>query len=661
MISKTVSGIVLTVLFVGMLTPAFKIQSVKAEPTTIIVPDNYPTIQKAINAASPGDIIYVRADTYYENAIVNKTIQLIGENRETTIIDGGGLTVVAVTADDVAIQNFTIRNGFSEGESGIRIENGKKIQLQDIKVTNNFYGLSLHNSSGNTISSNTIINNCDGIILSDSSNNILSENNITANERFGVDLSVSSNNTIYRNSIMFNNYEGLTLYESFYNAIFGNNIVNNSKGISLYGWPLGSSNNSIYHNNFINNTIQTYLYKAGINIWDDGYPSGGNYWSDYVGADANGDAIGDTPYIIDENNTDRYPLMNPWTAPPSKFRVGDVIWSTEDLHVRSGPGLHYAVVDTMIKGNIGSILDGPVYSDGYNWWYINYSVGVAGWSAENWLELAPAAPQAPKSFVYWAEAAVSWAKERLGRGDWSGLCMRFVANAFMQKEHEPAGYNAIDGAKEFYRFDQEPNGWLKAPKGALIFFDKEGTNDYGHVGIYLDNGSIIHAYGTVRVNTVEEVIVKPDVGRYLGWSYPPESWRPSQFTFKPVWGSTEYPVTVSSNSIVTDFEFNQPLMQVSFKISGEPGMQGYCNITIPTSLLKGEPWTVQLNGTDWTFTATSNQTHSFLYFTYTHASTFQIVIQGTWAVPEFPSATILTLLMLTTIIATILLKRRREK
>jgi len=51
---------------------------------------------------------------------------------------------------------------------------------------------------------------------------------------------------------------------------------------------------------------------SSINAWDDGYPSGGNYWSDYTGVDADGDGIGDTPYVIDENNTDRYPLMNPW-------------------------------------------------------------------------------------------------------------------------------------------------------------------------------------------------------------------------------------------------------------------------------------------------------------------------------------------------------------
>jgi len=78
----------------------------------------------------------------------------------------------------------------------------------------------------------------------------------------------------------------------------------------------------IYHNNFIDNVQQVSSFLVLMNVWDDGYPSGGNYWSDYTGVDlkwgsdqdrSGSDGIGDTAYVIDGNNRDRYPLMTPWT------------------------------------------------------------------------------------------------------------------------------------------------------------------------------------------------------------------------------------------------------------------------------------------------------------------------------------------------------------
>jgi parallel beta-helix repeat protein len=96
----------------------------------------------------------------------------------------------------------------------------------------------------------------------------------------------------------------------------GNNIAaNREDGI----WLRDSSGNRIFHNNFSNNTYQTYV-EGSINTWDDGYPSGGNYWGGFNPADENKDKIGDVPYTIDENNTDSYPLIYPfeWYTPSYK-------------------------------------------------------------------------------------------------------------------------------------------------------------------------------------------------------------------------------------------------------------------------------------------------------------------------------------------------------
>jgi len=114
----------------------------------------------------------------------------------------------------------------------------------------------------------------------------------------------------------------------------GNNVTANN----WYGIRLDSSGNNVfYHNNFINNTQHVYVVTLGFaNSWDDGYPSGGNYWSDYDGVDfcsgsyqneSGSDGMGDTPYVIDEDNQDNYPLMKPYPWDPHDVGITSVTTS----------------------------------------------------------------------------------------------------------------------------------------------------------------------------------------------------------------------------------------------------------------------------------------------------------------------------------------------
>ncbi len=114
--------------------------------------------------------------------------------------------------------------------------------------------------------------------------------------------------------------------------IFKNDLTANGDGIHL----LDSSGNLLYHNNFLNNTRQVFDLawthpgiQPSIDTWDNGYPSGGNYWSDYSGVDKKSginqdrhgsDGIGDTPYVIDENKQDNYPLIRPFPSPLDQTR-----------------------------------------------------------------------------------------------------------------------------------------------------------------------------------------------------------------------------------------------------------------------------------------------------------------------------------------------------
>ena len=103
----------LTLLLTGMLTLAFNFQPAKPEPTTIIVPDDYPTIQAAINAANDGDTVFVRNGTYYENVVVNKPVSLVGEDKQTTNIDGNNTGYCArIQSNGVVLENFHRKRKF---------------------------------------------------------------------------------------------------------------------------------------------------------------------------------------------------------------------------------------------------------------------------------------------------------------------------------------------------------------------------------------------------------------------------------------------------------------------------------------------------------------------------------------------------------------------
>ena len=117
---------------------------------------------------------------------------------------------------------------------------------------------------------------------------------IILNQEYSIYIRNGCSNNITGNIITSTYNYGIYLYESSNNNISNNTITsNNWYGISLWD---SSNNNIIYHNNFVNNIVNARDFCS--NTWDDGYPSGGNYWDDYTGEDTNGDGIGETPYII---------------------------------------------------------------------------------------------------------------------------------------------------------------------------------------------------------------------------------------------------------------------------------------------------------------------------------------------------------------------------
>jgi parallel beta-helix repeat protein len=302
-------------------------------------------------------------ENIFENNIANNSgvgIGLSGGVVSTNKLTNNGIGVSVYGSDSTIFGNNITNNGY-----GIIVTTvvwlAKYNNISGNYVTANQYGISLGQSYMNVLRNNTMADNkynldvpfyhpdssfqdvdtsntVDGkpiyywinrqnltvpldagyVGLVNSTDITVQDLTLTKNGQ-GILLAYTTNSTLANNTIT-DNFQGISLKTSTNNNITENDIKNNEYGIRLEV----SSSNSIYHNNFTVNTNQTYVTAGYADVWDDGYPSGGNYWSDYEGVDImrgpnqnqyGSDGIGDTPYITDADNRDRYPLMKPYGGP----------------------------------------------------------------------------------------------------------------------------------------------------------------------------------------------------------------------------------------------------------------------------------------------------------------------------------------------------------
>ncbi|MFC1486603.1 NosD domain-containing protein [Thermoproteota archaeon] len=308
------------------------------------------------------ETIYIRENGNIEpnNAPISTLDKVTYELTENIVGNILGNSVVFIERTNVVLDGKGYSIQFTSQKTdtypiGISIAgNGENVTIKNFEIRGFMFGIKSDTNDSplinNRISSNILANNSYGILLSNSgSNNEIIENQITHN---GVGLAIQKNwyNLVSNNTIM-NNLKGIDLgSNASYNEIIENRIENNGWsyengcGVELSGAPWAIKN-IFYHNDFINNRKQIFLYSNNINYWDNGFTQGGNYWSDYRGFDlCSGvfqnetcrDGIGDTTYVIDENNRDSYPLLNPWnehlSPPVARFEhAPEIVYALQDV------------------------------------------------------------------------------------------------------------------------------------------------------------------------------------------------------------------------------------------------------------------------------------------------------------------------------------------
>lgn len=315
-----------------------------------MVPTDYSSIQMAIDTANPGDTINVAPGTYTESLKITKPLSLIGQGPDNTIIAHSG-TAVLVNADNVEIRGFTVKDGtygiFLWYSSGVLLRNnvmtdnkwnfgvwGDSLShfVHDVDTSNiadkkpiyfwvdqhskslpNDAGyVALVNSTKITVKNVNPTSNEQGVLLVNTKDSVIENVTMRGNDQ-GIVLRMANNNTVKMANLVSINFDAIYLLNSHNNIFYENTVNNGTNAISL----THSNNNLFYHNNFFHNKEQVGSINSS-NIWND--KGEGNYWSNYVGKDLNGDGIGDTglPHL----GVDYYPLVNIYDKIPPIANAG---------------------------------------------------------------------------------------------------------------------------------------------------------------------------------------------------------------------------------------------------------------------------------------------------------------------------------------------------
>ena len=232
---------------------------------------NYTRIQDALNNITSGGTVYVFPGTYHEHIVVTTSVHLIGNNKDSTIIDGDNEEyVVFLDAENSTLSGFTItHSGRTFPKAGVYIRSDKNIVSENI-LTGNYYGMRLESTKNNMITSNEIMHNlrC-GIYFSRASDNTLT-GNIVSNHSFnGFGLyEFSNNNTLVENILSQNNFSGINIRDSMGNHVVDNRIFGDRIGLHI---PPPEYNTIVHGNVFSENRIDLEEERDPLIVIGSGY------------------------------------------------------------------------------------------------------------------------------------------------------------------------------------------------------------------------------------------------------------------------------------------------------------------------------------------------------------------------------------------------------
>lgn len=582
---------------------------------------DYATIQEAISdpETENGHTIGVDAGIYHEHVTITKSIKLVGEDRDATIVDGNGTgTVIRIDASDISVINLTISNagriwgpppGYGYPDSCILGRNVRNVHIENntfngaavcvaftdysslINISNNvvfnatYIGILGYASYNITIYNNVVFDyGSEGIHLDGGSSYCRIVNNTVKNGFDGISLEKSANNLIDGNYLLDNTLASIGLWRCGTNVFRRNSMTSRQHNLLIWGYDLASFMQDIDDSNTANNKVIYYLKnRSNLLIGPSNYP--------------------DLGYIAIVNCTN--------------IVIRDFNLSSNGDGALLARSTNCTLMNITLSDNRGPLIYGgfPLIYGGLMFFESNNNTIVNNKICNNSYGVC------------------------LYHSDWNV----FYHNSFTHNDRHvvPDFYspflNTSSGYFSVSTWDNGFEGNYWSDYDGIDFLSGPYQNQTGSDGI----GDTPYTKGGIQDNY-------PLMGTFS--------------SFDATWEEKTYHVTTICNSTISNFDFGmwgaigeKMRKAIYFQVTGPDDTIGFCRVCIPTALMN-DTYKVFVSGTEvpHTLLSCSNSTHSYLYFTYNHPTKEVIII------PEFPLALILPLLMIFTFVAVALSKKKRH-
>jgi parallel beta-helix repeat protein len=626
---KKIVILLFVILILGALTSFYNVGFTDARVVLtsriILVPGDFATIQGAINNATSGDTVLVSNGTYKEQVIINKPIDVIGQNRSNTIIDAGGAGyVVQIKSSNATLSGFTLQNtsrDLSIAWGGIWL-NGfptpvSNVTIANCTVTNSLYAIWFNNAMNNTLSQNDFVSNSyDFGFLSGATPAHLVQDIDTSNKVNGKPiywLIKQHNQTINTHTnagmVAAINCTGITVKD----------LALEHNGCSVL---FVNTNSSVVQNVTVSNSDVgvNLLYSSNNTVRDNTVSNCSHYGIALTYSNSN---------IISNNDA----LLCSWNIKVVSSRenriVANTITNSTDIDgdgmMLDRDSIYNLISDNVIRFNIRA---GIALDDESDWNVLTGNLFEFNQGSTGGLELCDGSNGnliTENTFRQNLYGITSTSSDNASLHVSNLIFKNNFLNNTVQVSNKANPYNLYST----WDNGAEGNYWSDAVSADV---NKDGIND----DVYQ-----IDANNTDR--------------------YPlSELWSRNR-TFAV--NGTPFSVSMISNSTIGGFEFNPtvPLPYIAFNVTGPSGAMGSCNVTIPKLLLNvtvsPDEWVVTVDGNLITPVIGENATHTFFYLTY-NFTTHYIRIVGTNAYPEFPIQTILLLTLFFATLGVAVLRRK---